>query len=80
MDPRWRPKFDKPRPKYPNAKKYPNGVPAKFDPDGNVQPYPGNTIIAHLSPSMRSLRFHASALRQAPRQSPLPSVYLAPAI
>jgi hypothetical protein len=51
MDPRWCPKFDKPRPKYPNAKKYPNGVPAKFDPDGNVQPYPGNTIIAHLSPS-----------------------------
>jgi hypothetical protein len=37
--------FDKPHPKYPN------GVPAKFDPDGNVQPFPGNTIIAHLSPS-----------------------------
>ncbi|KAJ6584628.1 RNA ligase/cyclic nucleotide phosphodiesterase [Mycena capillaripes] len=31
--------------------KYPPGVPYKFDPDGNVQHYPGNTIIAHLSPS-----------------------------
>jgi hypothetical protein len=28
---------------------YPAGVPSKFDPDGNVQPFPGNTIIAHLS-------------------------------
>jgi hypothetical protein len=45
IDPIWRPKFDKPRPKYPK------GIPAKFDTDGNVQPYPGNTIIAHLSPS-----------------------------
>ncbi|KAJ6509050.1 RNA ligase/cyclic nucleotide phosphodiesterase [Mycena sanguinolenta] len=31
--------------------KYPPGVPSKFDADGNVQYYPGNTIIAHLSPS-----------------------------
>ncbi|KAJ6584617.1 RNA ligase/cyclic nucleotide phosphodiesterase [Mycena capillaripes] len=31
--------------------KYPPGVPYKFDPDGNVQHHPGNTIIAHLSPS-----------------------------
>jgi hypothetical protein len=30
---------------------YPLGVPWKFDPDGNVQHYPGNTIIAPLSPS-----------------------------
>ena len=30
---------------------YPSGIPGKFDPDGNVQPYPGNTIISHLSPS-----------------------------
>jgi hypothetical protein len=37
--------IDKPR------RKYPSGIPAKFDPDGNVQPFPGNTIIAHLSPS-----------------------------
>jgi hypothetical protein len=31
--------------------KYPNGVPVKFDPNGHVQPFPGNTIIAHLSPA-----------------------------
>ncbi|KAJ7263991.1 RNA ligase/cyclic nucleotide phosphodiesterase [Mycena haematopus] len=31
--------------------KYPPGVPSKFDADGNVQHYPGNTIISHLSPS-----------------------------
>ncbi|KAJ6466341.1 RNA ligase/cyclic nucleotide phosphodiesterase [Mycena sanguinolenta] len=30
---------------------YPSGVPNKFDPDGNVQPFPGNTIVCHLSPS-----------------------------
>jgi len=33
------------------APKYPSGVPTKFDPDGNVQHFPGNTIISHLSPS-----------------------------
>ena len=32
-------------------KKFPKGIPHKFDPDGNVQPFPGNTIICHLSPS-----------------------------
>ncbi|KAF8208700.1 RNA ligase/cyclic nucleotide phosphodiesterase [Mycena galopus ATCC 62051] len=32
--------------------KYPPGVPSKFDPDGNVQRFPGNTIVAHLSPSL----------------------------
>ncbi|KAJ7920806.1 RNA ligase/cyclic nucleotide phosphodiesterase [Mycena leptocephala] len=31
--------------------KYPVGVPSKFDPDGNVQTFPGNTIICHLSSS-----------------------------
>ncbi|KAJ6509043.1 RNA ligase/cyclic nucleotide phosphodiesterase [Mycena sanguinolenta] len=31
--------------------KYPPGVPSKFDPDGNVQHFPGNTIVCHLSPS-----------------------------
>lgn len=31
--------------------KYPNGIPEKFDVDGNVQPFAGNTIICHLSPS-----------------------------
>ncbi|KAK0657105.1 RNA ligase/cyclic nucleotide phosphodiesterase [Cercophora newfieldiana] len=29
---------------------FPIGVPSKFDPQGNVQPFSGNTIIAHLSP------------------------------
>jgi hypothetical protein len=28
--------------------KYPSGVPDKFDRDGNVQYFPGNTIIIHL--------------------------------
>jgi hypothetical protein len=31
--------------------KYPKGIPHKFDRDGNVQSFPGNTIICHLSPS-----------------------------
>jgi hypothetical protein len=30
---------------------YPSAVPTKYDPDGNVQPFPGNTIIIPLSPS-----------------------------
>ncbi|KAK3393492.1 RNA ligase/cyclic nucleotide phosphodiesterase [Podospora didyma] len=30
---------------------YPIGVPSKFDPEGNVQPFPGNTIVAHLAPA-----------------------------
>lgn len=29
--------------------KYPSGIPGKFDKDGNVQPFPGNTIVCHLS-------------------------------
>ncbi|KAJ6584745.1 hypothetical protein B0H19DRAFT_1106364 [Mycena capillaripes] len=31
--------------------KYPSGIPNKFDPDGNVQHFAGNTIISHLSPT-----------------------------
>ncbi|KAJ7244970.1 RNA ligase/cyclic nucleotide phosphodiesterase [Mycena haematopus] len=31
--------------------KYPGGVPNKFDPEGNVQRYRGNTFICPLSPS-----------------------------
>lgn len=31
--------------------RYPRGVPSKFDPDGNVQPFPGNTVVSHLAPS-----------------------------
>ncbi|KAK3329794.1 RNA ligase/cyclic nucleotide phosphodiesterase [Apodospora peruviana] len=34
-----------------NRPEYPIGVPSKFDRDGNVQLFPGNTIVAHLSPS-----------------------------
>jgi hypothetical protein len=30
---------------------YPLGIPGKFDIDGNVQPFPGNTIVSHLAPS-----------------------------
>ncbi|KAJ7210684.1 RNA ligase/cyclic nucleotide phosphodiesterase [Mycena haematopus] len=40
-----------PEPYYAQRPKYPAGVPNKFDPEGNVQRYPGNTIICHLSPS-----------------------------
>ncbi|OAP61545.1 hypothetical protein AYL99_03748 [Fonsecaea erecta] len=29
---------------------YPVSIGRKFDPDGNVLPFPGNTIICHLSP------------------------------
>jgi hypothetical protein len=31
--------------------RYPGGVPDKLDADGHVQPFPGNTIICHLSAS-----------------------------
>ncbi|KAJ6466342.1 RNA ligase/cyclic nucleotide phosphodiesterase [Mycena sanguinolenta] len=32
-------------------RKYPSGIPNKFDPEGNVQRYLGNTFICHLDPS-----------------------------
>jgi hypothetical protein len=31
--------------------RYPAGVPGKFDKDGNVQPFPGNSIVCHLPQS-----------------------------
>jgi hypothetical protein len=31
--------------------RYPGGIPGKFDKDGNVQPFPGNTIVCHISQS-----------------------------
>jgi hypothetical protein len=37
--------------KKPSKPKYLNEVPNKFDPDGNVQPFPGNTILCRLSNS-----------------------------
>ncbi|KAF3935983.1 hypothetical protein ABW20_dc0103369 [Dactylellina cionopaga] len=33
------------------SRKYPGNVGRKFDPDGNPLPFPGNTILSHLSPS-----------------------------
>ncbi|OIW31717.1 DUF1868-domain-containing protein [Coniochaeta ligniaria NRRL 30616] len=33
------------------SSRYPAGIPGKFDKDGNVQPFPGNTIVCHLSQS-----------------------------
>jgi hypothetical protein len=42
-----------------SAPKYPLGVPGKFDPSGNVRPFPGNTIVCHLSPTSN---FYSSLL------------------
>ena len=33
------------------SRQYPAGIPAKFDKHGKVQPFPGNTIVCHLSQS-----------------------------
>ncbi|KAJ6509026.1 RNA ligase/cyclic nucleotide phosphodiesterase [Mycena sanguinolenta] len=44
-------RFNKPTRFPTEALKYPSGIPNKFDPDGNVQRFKGNTIIAHLSPA-----------------------------
>ncbi|TDZ38769.1 hypothetical protein C8035_v006591 [Colletotrichum spinosum] len=58
---------------------YPAGVPSKFAPDGSVQPFPGNTIICHLSPSeplyasMQSLSEKLAASKFAPVLSLLPA-------
>ncbi|KAK0631685.1 RNA ligase/cyclic nucleotide phosphodiesterase [Immersiella caudata] len=53
---------------------YPIGVPSKFDPEGNVQPFSGNTIIAHLSPQTE---FYASLLELHAKlaASPLSSLF-----
>ncbi|KIW79817.1 hypothetical protein Z517_06432 [Fonsecaea pedrosoi CBS 271.37] len=61
--------------------KYPSSIGRKFDPDGKVLPFPGNTIICHLSPdqplypamlglydSLRSHRF-ASLYTMLPPES-----------
>lgn len=37
------------RPAPSSRPQYPNGVPYKFNPEGAVQPFPGNTIVSHLS-------------------------------
>jgi len=54
--------------------KYPIGVPEKFDPDGNVQPCPGNTIIAHL-PQSSELHRSLRALHEKLKSSHLSHLY-----
>jgi len=56
------------------SRKYPSGVPDKFDPDGNVQHFPGNTIICHLS---NSTELYSSLMILYGRltQSPLSHLY-----
>ncbi|KAF2478248.1 DUF1868-domain-containing protein [Lindgomyces ingoldianus] len=54
--------------------RYPLGIPSKFDIDGKVQPFPGNTIISHLSPSS-DLYASLLSLYEKLRQSPLSSLF-----
>ncbi|KAB5554620.1 RNA ligase/cyclic nucleotide phosphodiesterase [Coniochaeta sp. 2T2.1] len=53
---------------------YPRGIPWKFDKDGNVQPFPGNTIVCHLS---QTSDLYASLLQlyEKLRTSPLAHLY-----
>lgn len=53
---------------------YPAGIPGKFDKDGNVQRFPGNTLVCHLS---QSSKLYASllALYEKLRTSPLSHLY-----
>ena len=53
---------------------FPLGIPGKFDVDGKVQRYPGNTIISHLSPSSE-LYASLMVLYEKLRQSHLSSVF-----
>ncbi|KAJ9136547.1 DUF1868-domain-containing protein [Pleurostoma richardsiae] len=53
---------------------YPIGVPSKFDPDGNIQDFPGNTILAHLSPSS-PLYASMLSLYKKLQESPLSHLY-----
>lgn len=54
--------------------KYPAGVGSKFAVDGGVLPFPGNTIIAHLSPS-DPLCTSLMELHQKLSASPLSSIF-----
>lgn len=45
---------------------YPVGVPSKFSPDGDVQHFPGNTVLARLNPSSE---LYASMLKLSARLS-----------
>jgi hypothetical protein len=54
--------------------KYPAGVPYKFDPDGNVQHFPGNTIISPLSNSTE-LYSSLMILYNRLKQDPLSDLY-----
>jgi len=53
---------------------YPAGVPSKFDPDGNVQRFPGNTIVSHLSPTS-AMYTSLLALHAKLAASPLSHLY-----
>ena len=53
---------------------YPAGVPGKFDPNGHVQPFAGNTIICHLSPAS-PLYASLLALHAKLAASPLSHLY-----
>lgn len=55
--------------------KYPSGVPDKFDLDGNVQHFPGNTIISHLSNSTK-LYSSLIILYDRLKQDPLSHLYV----
>lgn len=52
-----------------NESEYPSGVPSKFSASGQVQPFPGNTILAHIPPASPLLpvlcQLYASISQQA---------------
>jgi hypothetical protein len=54
--------------------KYPSGIPDKFDADGNVQHFPGNTILCHLS-NTTELYSSLLILYDRLKQSPLSHLY-----
>ncbi|KAJ9160928.1 DUF1868-domain-containing protein [Coniochaeta hoffmannii] len=54
--------------------RYPAGIPGKFDKDGNVQRFPGNTIVCHLSQSS-DLYASLLGLYQKLRASPHAHLY-----
>lgn len=55
-------------------KKYPSGVPHKFDPAGNIQLFPGNTIVSHL-PASSDLHASLRDLHDKLKASPLAHLY-----
>ncbi|KIW15795.1 hypothetical protein PV08_05845 [Exophiala spinifera] len=62
-----------------NRPRYPIGIPAKFSVDGEVQRYPGNTVLCHIPPSsplIPALQAVYTALADHPRIAP--SIHLLP--